>query len=184
VLERPLLRGVFHQVGFSVLLVVGTLLIVSADGARRHFAAAVFAGAVAACFGVSALYHRITSSRDGTRSAVVLGGNAGLRRSRLVKRESTWSCEAASATQKLAPKVPGSPGHRHKVQEEVYVVLSGSGRVKLEDEVRELRQWDALEFRHRSHAASSLARMGSNCSRSVSARRGTPRCSRSSRPES
>jgi hemolysin III len=60
VLERPLLRGVFHQVGFAVSLVVGTLLIVGADGARRHVAAAVFAGAVAACFGASALYHRIT----------------------------------------------------------------------------------------------------------------------------
>jgi hemolysin III len=59
-LARPLLRGVFHQVGFSVSLVVGTLLIVGADGARRHVAAAVFAGAVAACFGSSALYHRVT----------------------------------------------------------------------------------------------------------------------------
>jgi hemolysin III len=59
VLERPLLRGVFHQVGFSASLVVGTLLIIGADGARRHLAAAVFAGAVAACFGTSALYHRI-----------------------------------------------------------------------------------------------------------------------------
>jgi hemolysin III len=60
VLARPLLRGVFHQAAFSVSLVVGTLLIVGADGARRHVAAAVFAGAVAACFGASALYHRIT----------------------------------------------------------------------------------------------------------------------------
>jgi hemolysin III len=60
VLARPLLRGVFHQVGFSVSLVVGTLLIVGAEGARRHVAAAVFAGAVAVCFGASALYHRIT----------------------------------------------------------------------------------------------------------------------------
>jgi hemolysin III len=60
VLARPLLRGVFHQVGFSVSLVVGTLLIVGADGARGHVAASVFAGAVAVCFGSSALYHRIT----------------------------------------------------------------------------------------------------------------------------
>ena len=60
VLARPLLRGVFHQIAFSVSLVVGTLLIVGADGARQHVAAAVFAGAVAACFGASALYHRIT----------------------------------------------------------------------------------------------------------------------------
>ncbi len=43
-----------------VSLVVGTLLIVGAEGARRHAAAAVFAGSVAACFGASALYHRVT----------------------------------------------------------------------------------------------------------------------------
>jgi mannose-6-phosphate isomerase-like protein (cupin superfamily) len=46
--------------------------------------------------------------------------------------------------QKLAPNLPGSMGHRHRVQEEVYVVIAGSGRVKLGDEVRELRQWDVL----------------------------------------
>ncbi len=60
VLPRPVLRGVFHQIGFFVSLVVGTLLIVGAGGARQHVAAAVFAAAVAACFGVSALYHRVT----------------------------------------------------------------------------------------------------------------------------
>ena len=46
--------------------------------------------------------------------------------------------------QKLAPNRPGADGHRHRAQEEVYVVLAGSGRVKLEDEVRDLRQWDVL----------------------------------------
>jgi mannose-6-phosphate isomerase-like protein (cupin superfamily) len=35
-------------------------------------------------------------------------------------------------------------GHRHREQEEVYVVLSGSGRVKLDDELRDLRQWDVV----------------------------------------
>jgi hemolysin III len=50
---------VLHQAGFSVSLVVGTLLIVGADGASRHAAAAVFGGSVAACFGASALYHRV-----------------------------------------------------------------------------------------------------------------------------
>jgi hemolysin III len=59
-IPRPSLRGVFHQVGFLVSLVVGTLLIVGADGDRRHVAASVFAAAVATCFGASALYHRIT----------------------------------------------------------------------------------------------------------------------------
>jgi hemolysin III len=57
---RPLLRGVLHQAAFSVSRVVGPLLIVGADGTRRHAAAAVFAGSVAVCFGVSALYHRVT----------------------------------------------------------------------------------------------------------------------------
>lgn len=58
-LPRPLLRGVLHQAAFAVSLVVGTLLIVGADGAPRHVAAGVFAGSVAVCFGVSALYHRV-----------------------------------------------------------------------------------------------------------------------------
>jgi len=57
---RPLLRGVLHQGAFSVSLVVGTLLIVGADGGRERVAASVFAGSVAACFGASALYHRVT----------------------------------------------------------------------------------------------------------------------------
>ena len=45
-------------------LVVGTLLIVGADGVSRHAAAAVFASSVAICFGVSALYHRVTWTPD------------------------------------------------------------------------------------------------------------------------
>jgi quercetin dioxygenase-like cupin family protein len=35
-------------------------------------------------------------------------------------------------------------GHRHTHQEEVYVVVGGSGRAKLDDEVIELDTWDAL----------------------------------------
>jgi mannose-6-phosphate isomerase-like protein (cupin superfamily) len=48
--------------------------------------------------------------------------------------------------QKLAPNFRAPAAHRHKTQEEAYVVISGGGRVKIEDEVRELRQWDALRF--------------------------------------
>jgi hemolysin III len=47
-----------------VSLVVGTLLIVGADGVSRHAAAAVFASSVAICFGASALYHRVTWTPD------------------------------------------------------------------------------------------------------------------------
>jgi mannose-6-phosphate isomerase-like protein (cupin superfamily) len=35
-------------------------------------------------------------------------------------------------------------GHKHEKCEEVYVVLSGSGRVKLDDEIVEIEQLDAI----------------------------------------
>jgi mannose-6-phosphate isomerase-like protein (cupin superfamily) len=35
-------------------------------------------------------------------------------------------------------------GHRHREQEEAYVVVSGSGQVRLDEEVIELRQWDVV----------------------------------------
>ena len=35
-------------------------------------------------------------------------------------------------------------GHTHKKQEEVYVVLRGSGRMKVDDEIVELMEWDAV----------------------------------------
>jgi quercetin dioxygenase-like cupin family protein len=34
--------------------------------------------------------------------------------------------------------------HSHREQEEAYVVVSGSGRVLLDDELLELRQWDVV----------------------------------------
>jgi uncharacterized cupin superfamily protein len=48
--------------------------------------------------------------------------------------------------QKLAPGFRSPVAHRHRQHEEVYVVVGGSGRVKIEDEVRELRRWDAIRF--------------------------------------
>jgi mannose-6-phosphate isomerase-like protein (cupin superfamily) len=48
--------------------------------------------------------------------------------------------------QKLAPNFRAPAAHRHRTQEEVYVVIAGSGRVKIEDEVRDVRQWDAIRF--------------------------------------
>jgi glyoxylase-like metal-dependent hydrolase (beta-lactamase superfamily II)/predicted ester cyclase/mannose-6-phosphate isomerase-like protein (cupin superfamily) len=46
--------------------------------------------------------------------------------------------------QRLAPSFRIPFGHTHKRQEELYLVVSGSARAKLDDEVVELRQWDAL----------------------------------------
>jgi hemolysin III len=59
---RPLLRGVLHEIGLGAALVVGTLLIVEADGGRRSIAASIFAGSVAIMLAVSTLYHRVTWS--------------------------------------------------------------------------------------------------------------------------
>src|SRR5215213_8670149 len=46
--------------------------------------------------------------------------------------------------ERLAPGVRAPFGHRHSEQEEVYVVLGGSGRVKLDDEVVDVKKWDAV----------------------------------------
>lgn len=37
-------------------------------------------------------------------------------------------------------------GHKHETQEEVYVIVRGSGRIKVEDDVVEVGQWDAIRF--------------------------------------
>jgi len=57
---RPLLRGVSHEVAFFVSLGVGALILVTAPTATARFAAGLFSGCVAAMFGVSAVYHRVT----------------------------------------------------------------------------------------------------------------------------
>jgi quercetin dioxygenase-like cupin family protein len=46
--------------------------------------------------------------------------------------------------QRLAPNFRVPFGHTHNVQEEAYVVVSGSVRVKLGDEVHELNEWDVV----------------------------------------
>ena len=45
---------------------------------------------------------------------------------------------------RVAPNFRLPFGHTHKTQEEVYLVVSGGGRMKIEDEVVDLRQWDAV----------------------------------------
>jgi hypothetical protein len=35
-------------------------------------------------------------------------------------------------------------GHTHVTQEEVYVVVRGGGRMKIDDEIVELKEWDAV----------------------------------------
>lgn len=47
---------------------------------------------------------------------------------------------------RIAPDGRVPFGHKHSEQEEVYLLLSGSGRIKLDDEVVELRQWDLVRI--------------------------------------
>jgi mannose-6-phosphate isomerase-like protein (cupin superfamily) len=46
--------------------------------------------------------------------------------------------------QRIPPNYRFPYGHTHKKQEEVYVVLRGGGRMKLDDEIIDLAQWDAV----------------------------------------
>jgi mannose-6-phosphate isomerase-like protein (cupin superfamily) len=52
--------------------------------------------------------------------------------------------KAALSYQYVPPHYRFPYGHTHKEQEEVYVVVRGSGRMKLDDEIVELREWDAV----------------------------------------
>jgi mannose-6-phosphate isomerase-like protein (cupin superfamily) len=47
---------------------------------------------------------------------------------------------------RIAPGFRIPFGHKHKNQEEVYVLVSGSAKIKIEDEVRDLKQWDAVRL--------------------------------------
>jgi uncharacterized cupin superfamily protein len=47
---------------------------------------------------------------------------------------------------KLEPGFRIPFGHKHSAQEEVYVIVRGSARIRVEDEIVELREWDAIRF--------------------------------------
>ena len=48
--------------------------------------------------------------------------------------------------QRLAPNFQVPWGHTHKTQEEVFIVISGSLRAKVGDEIKELGPWDAIRI--------------------------------------
>jgi quercetin dioxygenase-like cupin family protein len=45
---------------------------------------------------------------------------------------------------RYAPGTRNPGGHSHREQEEAYVVVAGSGRVRLDDKVRDIRPWDVI----------------------------------------
>ncbi len=67
--EKPLLRGVSHQVFFFVALVAAALLTrwAWAEASAKGVAALVFGGSLALLLGVSALYHRVNWGATGRK---------------------------------------------------------------------------------------------------------------------
>src|ERR1700743_3908910 len=54
------------------------------------------------------------------------------------------SAELGVSLCRYAPNMVAIDGHHHKEQEEAYVVVGGSGRIRLDDEVVELRRFDVV----------------------------------------
>lgn len=48
--------------------------------------------------------------------------------------------------QRVPPNYRFPYGHTHKTQEEVYVVVDGSGRMRIDDETVEVKRWDAVRI--------------------------------------
>jgi quercetin dioxygenase-like cupin family protein len=47
---------------------------------------------------------------------------------------------------RFAPNTRNPVSHSHREQEEAYVVVAGSGRVRLDEEIRDIRQWDVVRI--------------------------------------
>jgi mannose-6-phosphate isomerase-like protein (cupin superfamily) len=52
--------------------------------------------------------------------------------------------KCALSYQRVPPGYRFPYGHTHRTQEEVYVIVRGSGRMKVDDEIVELKEWDAV----------------------------------------
>lgn len=59
-------------------------------------------------------------------------------------RESLGLEQSGLSYQRLKPNRRSTFGHRHAGQEEIYVVVAGSGRIKIGDDVVELKPLDAV----------------------------------------
>ena len=64
---KPRLRGLSHAVAFAASLPLGILLVLSTETRLELVAASLFAGSVAAMFGLSALYHSLNWRPDRRR---------------------------------------------------------------------------------------------------------------------
>jgi mannose-6-phosphate isomerase-like protein (cupin superfamily) len=63
-----------------------------------------------------------------------------------VARDALETTESALSFMRLAPGFRLPFGHHHELQEEVYVLLRGSAKLKLDDDILDLEQWDAVRI--------------------------------------
>jgi mannose-6-phosphate isomerase-like protein (cupin superfamily) len=61
-------------------------------------------------------------------------------------RNALGTTSSGMSYQRYAPNFRTPFGHVHSKQEEVYVILSGSARLKVDDEIVELKEWDAIRL--------------------------------------
>jgi quercetin dioxygenase-like cupin family protein len=59
-------------------------------------------------------------------------------------RKQMGSRDIGVSHQRYAPNTRSPVGHSHREQEEAFVVVAGAGRVRLDDEVRDIRRWDVV----------------------------------------
>jgi mannose-6-phosphate isomerase-like protein (cupin superfamily) len=59
-------------------------------------------------------------------------------------RKALGSRDVGVSLFRYGPNVRNPTSHQHREQEEAYVVVSGSGCVRLDDEIKDVRQWDVV----------------------------------------
>jgi mannose-6-phosphate isomerase-like protein (cupin superfamily) len=63
-----------------------------------------------------------------------------------VARDPIEAEESAVSYLRVAPNYRMPFGHTHARQEEVYVVVGGSARIKLDDDIVDLKKWDIVRI--------------------------------------
>lgn len=86
--------------------------------------------------------HSIENLRE-VEDQAIKGGFADHQEARFA-REALGAEQTGVSLQRVKPDQRQGFGHRHDKDEEIYVVLSGAGRVKLDDEIAEIGPMDAI----------------------------------------
>jgi quercetin dioxygenase-like cupin family protein len=61
-------------------------------------------------------------------------------------RDDLEATQFGLSLQRIKPNQRVPFGHHHEQQEEVYVIVGGSGRLKLDDDIVEVGRWDAIRI--------------------------------------